>query len=161
MEQRRGLGFGELGGEVVAEPPGEHEVDHEDAGGHRVDCEIALSQRREDECTAEHGDDEDEARRRQQSAGPPSPERRERQRAGRRQLLEQQAGDQEAGKDEEHVHPDEAALEGAEAQVEQDDRHDGEGPEPLDVWPELVVGDAVQLLAHGTSSRHVGRHPVA
>ncbi len=160
VQQRRRLRLGELSGEVVAEAPGEHEVDDEHSCRHGVDRQRALGQRRQRHRAGEQRDDEDETRRRQQTAGPPCPEPRQRQRARRRQLLEQQAGDEEAGQDEEHVDADEATLERTETKVEQHDGDDRHGTQALDVGAELVVGDAVQLVAHGAPPGDVWRHPV-
>ena len=44
--------------------------------------------------------------------------------------------------------------------MEQHDRDDRQGAQALDVGAELVVGDAVELVAHGTSSGDVWRHPI-
>ncbi|MNI39386.1 hypothetical protein D3C73_935670 [compost metagenome] len=51
----------------------------------------------------------------------------------RADLAEQNAGDQEAGNDKEHIHADETATECAEAEVKEYNRNDGQGPQTVDV----------------------------
>jgi hypothetical protein len=53
----------------------------------------------------------------------------------------QQAGDDEAGNDKEHVHADEAAR-GAQAGMEEQDGQHGHGPQTVDVGP--VIGRGIQ-----------------
>ena len=45
--------------------------------------------------------------------------------------------------------------------MEQHDGDDRQGPQALDVGAELVVGDAVQLVAYGAPPGDVWRHSVA
>ena len=55
-------------------------------------------------------------------------------------LAHQQAGDEEAGDDEEDIDPDEAAGSQGHACVVQQDRPDGDGPEAFDVGAEVGLG---------------------
>ena len=44
--------------------------------------------------------------------------------------------------------------------MEQHDSDDRQGAQALDVGAELVVGDAVELVAHGAPPGDVWRHPI-
>ena len=57
---------------------------------------------------------------------------------GALRLTDEQAGDQEAGDDEEDVDPDEPAVERADPRVVEHHEQHGHGPQALDVGPEAA-----------------------
>ena len=57
--------------------------------------------------------------------------------AGEPDLADEQSRDEVPGDDVEDVHADEAAREPRHLHVEQQDRHHGDGADPLDVGPEV------------------------
>ena len=80
-------------------------------------------------------------------------------------LAHQQAGDEEAGDDEEDVDADEAAARARNAGMEQQHRPDGDGPEALDVGAEvglgLCVGHSVACGPAGARAPAMGSRAVA
>ena len=115
VQERRRVGGAELGAEVVAEAVGEHEVDGERASADGVGAERRQGERCQHAAREHHGDDHRQRGGGQDSPSPAGPEPLPRHRARRGQLGEQQARDQEAGHDEEHVDADEAASHAREA----------------------------------------------
>ncbi len=71
-------------------------------------------------------------RRRQEATGAARPERAQRDTARAALLSQQQRGDQEARQGEERADPEEAAAGRPELGVEQDDRRNGDAPEPVE-----------------------------
>ena len=84
-------------------------------------------------------DEDDQGGRRDDPSAAPPVEGQDRCPARGCPFTEQDAGDHEPGDDEEHVDADVAATDHRAAGVEQDDEEDGQGPETLDVGPELAI----------------------
>ena len=97
--------------------------------------------------------DADGGRRRQQAAGPRTVKAAQRNGVGGADLAPEQAGDQEAGDDEEDVDADEAAGGTGYARVVEHDGKHRDGAQPLDVRAE----PAPLRLAAGVSARWQGR----
>ncbi|WZH51737.1 MAG: hypothetical protein PIR53_17175 [Nocardioides alkalitolerans] len=128
-----------VGAEVVDRLGGDVPVagEHQRPGG--VDGRVAGPRGAEDEAAGPDGHREHEHRGREEAAGSAGVEGPERDRAGALVLAEQQAGDEEAGDDEEDVDADEPAR-GPTRQVVGDDGEHREGPEALDVVPRCRHG---------------------
>ena len=97
------------------------------------DAQAAKHQVGGDDHCGEHGQ-----RRGQDAPGPASVEAAEGQPAPPLGLVEQQAGDQESGDHEEHVHADEPAG-GPTGEVAEHHEDDGDGAKPLDVLAEALA----------------------
>ena len=137
---------------------------------HQVAGDALPVDRRDQEERGHRGRRQDQRRERQQPPDAPGVEVAQRDRPGAGDLVDEQAGDEEAGEDEEHVHADEPAADDAHTGVEGDDQQDRHGPQPLDVAPEAVASLAPRLgrrqvwLGHGRGgispevSRKTGPH---
>ena len=97
-------------------------------------------------------DQDDDRGRRQDAAGPPGVEGGKVDAPGALALAQQQAGDQEAGEDEEDVHPDVAARDPGHAGMERQDQEDGQPAQPLKVRSE-------GLAARPLGALHASRTP--
>ena len=161
MQQRRRLGLGELGGEVVAEAPGEHEVDDEHASRHGVDGERALGQRRQDDrappstvtTSTRHDAGSSRRARRAQNPGSDSVPVDASSLSSRRVI-------RKPDRTKNTSTPTKPPWKAPRRRWNSTTATTASGPQALDVGAELVVGDAVQLLADGASAGDVGRHPI-
>jgi hypothetical protein len=122
LEDRRGRRLGEVVVTAVDHAPVRHVAQRRQ----RVTAQQPHLEPRQQ--VAEHGDGEDEhhQQRRQQSAGAAQPEVGEPDPAALLPFGQQQRGDEEAGEDEERVHPEEAARQPGDAAVEEQYSGDGE-----------------------------------
>jgi hypothetical protein len=110
----------------------------------------ALQRRREQEDREHGGDGDHGGRRRQEPPHASGVELAQRDPAPALEVAQQQAGDQVAGDDEEHVDAGEAATEAGHAEVVADDGTDGDRAEPLDVgaMPARRRRDALWVAGH-------------
>ena len=133
VQERRGA---DALGEVVHGGGREAHVGGAEGGRHRVARHARQVQRRHDHPGEREGDQDDDRGRRQDAPGPSGVEGGEVDAPGALALAQQQAGDQEAGEDEEDVHPDVAAGDPGHARMERQDQEDGQPAQPLKVRSE-------------------------
>ena len=132
VQYRALVGVGHVLGGLRGEPP----VRAPQGGTDDVTGD-ALAVDRRDQCDGRGGGGgEDEGGQRQEPPDPPGVEVTDRDGARPGDLVDEQAGDEEAGQHEEDVDPDEAAADHSDARVERHHQHDGHRPQTLDVGTE-------------------------
>ena len=141
MQQRR---RGELRLQVVGRLEGKAQVRDVQRGGDPVLRDVARTQRRQHRDRRDDRHQDQQGGRRQQPASPPRIEGQQRDRPARVELAKQQPGDQEPRQHEEDVDADVAAAQAGHTRVVEQDEHDGDRAESLDVGPE--AGALGQLL---------------
>ena len=131
-------------GEVVDGPVGEPPVHEVEGRGDDVAAGGLPPDPRHPQPGHDRGRDEDDGAGREQALGPPGVEPEQVHRALAVDLLDQLAGDHEAGDHEEHVDPDVAAGEEHQSGVVRQHQEGGHRPQPLDVATD--PGVALRLL---------------
>ena len=126
--------------EVVRRLHRESHVRDVERSGCRVGRDARDQEGRQQDERCDEGDDQDERRGGQQAPRPARVEAREGDRPAGRPFPQQEPGDQEAGDDEEDVDPHEPAGDTPDRGVEQDDQHDGDRAQALDVTSTIGVG---------------------
>src|SRR5690606_33458452 len=114
-----------------------------DGGGEYVARGFLPSRHRQHEIGTNHCRDQHQCRRRQQPLGALGVEADQRHGTGALDLLEQQAGDQEAGDHEENIDTCESTRHVAQLQVVEQHHDDGNRTQPFDIGPERGRGSVV------------------